>query len=1302
MKTKLRLREIKLRNLRFKRKQYRIGLIALGILATLLIGFNFWFIYHSESALEEIVARQSKGKMKLKVNKFNFKWLKNKIELEDAVLYTTDSTAPTITQLSTNKIDIRVRGFLPLLFNKQILIDSIHIYAPRVIVTKINEVAKRPVVKDTINVSVDEKFSVARELGKISNSINEAIEALKINRFVIENGSFSLIDKTEKNDRPFVVDRINIMLDKLQMDKATGRELKEKIAFTDDIAIQTSNQDIMFPGGRHYLSFKNFRVALSDKRVEFDSCTIRGTKGDSSKSAFRIFFDKLRLTNINFDTLYAAEVIQADSVFCTNPDIFLDIDGDVKTAKSGKKRVQNIDELVQQLLGDVMLNYVVVKNADININTIKRGRANTFSSIDNNFELQGLRVRQNYEKPVSVERMLMTLHDYETKLQDGRYAIAFDSVKFEDDAISLVDFSFKEFGRGGGIVNNLKMPRFELRGLSWESLLYDNVFKAGSAQFYEPQISVSAAKKKATRPKSIFETLGDLGNILNLNDLGIRNGDLRFNLGKGATLDLQNTDLSLFADELTASKKIKNIQHSIKHLFVKTGIFNKGSTNARLTNLSLIENNGGIKATSLVLKDKGLNAKANGIRLKSIILDSLDQTISVNGLRWNNSSIVINNKQKSKRTVKKAGTNNLALHDIKGGHTSFNMTQGDKKMSAFLTSISVTEVFKPKSGSPRIKGLSVTGRNAWMTAPHQKLTIKTLAVSDNDNSIIRDIYFSKIDDIDSIVMRIPQLTIIPNITQIAAGHIYLRSLVLSEPDINARLGRKDSANHAKKKPAPQVSVGSALLQKPNINLTIINKDDKPSYVSWNGTKENSYVRLTDFSSRDRTPISAKQVDVYLTNFEYINALGKKTATNDNRLNLRFDDLLVHKNDSNKIEWSTNANILSLDRLHFDSLGKKNTTVRLDKGDIRNITLDSRYMSSTTDILKNSTDLNLTGTNGSLVSAINKVDWFNLSFAKGYFKADSFHIAPVQSMEDYKIKKAFNQDYLVVRTGEVAGGPFDMVKYAGDSILSIGNIQANGINLLTFKDKRQEDTATKIKPLPVTQILKIPGKIDIDSVRINDMYVEYWEINPKTDTLAVVPVSDMNVLLTNIKNYDIQDDDSLYIQVSAKVIKQLLTNLEVRESYKDSLGGFLMKLQTGPMDLTGFNEILLPLEAIEILNGNLDSLGLEAVANDNYSTGGIRMYYNGLKLRLMNKKDFRKQNFGNKLISWIANTFIVRKNNKGKLSPVFFERLHDKSAINFIIKTTLSGIKSSVGLPGIKGKQRRYLKKLEKNKHSAAL
>ncbi|ULT45449.1 hypothetical protein KRR40_20560 [Niabella defluvii] len=103
--------------------------------------------------------------------------------------------------------------------------------------------------------------------------------------------------------------------------------------------------------------------------------------------------------------------------------------------------------------------------------------------------------------------------------------------------------------------------------------------------------------------------------------------------------------------------------------------------------------------------------------------------------------------------------------------------------------------------------------------------------------------------------------------------------------------------------------------------------------------------------------------------------------------------------------------------------------------------------------------------------------------------------------------------------------------------------------------------------------------------------------------------------------------------------------------------------------------------------------VNAIGTNDAAIGSAYMRYRGLKVGLLNKKDLPNQTFMNKLVSRIAMAFVVRKNNRGKESLVFFERWQDKSPINYIIKTTLEGIKSSIGLPGAKKKLKRYNKKV---------
>ena len=1284
MKKKINLRELKLKKLRFKRIRFRVILIVLGIVATVLIAFNFWFLDHSERALERIVERQSKGNIELVVEEFNFNWITNHIELKNAVLRTKDSTAATQYLFKSDRLTIKAIGFLPLLFNR-ILIDSIHIYSPDVIVTKVQETANR--VKDTTINSED--FSVAKEIGRVTNTINNAIRELKINRFILDNGSFSLLDKVKPNETPFLVDNIDIRLYNLQVDSTSiaKTEQKQQLQFTDEIAIETSNQNIIFPGGTNFLSFKNFKVTLRDQKVTFDSCTYRSIKGDSSRTAANIFFDELKLTGIDFNAFYSSELIKADSVFCLNPDVFLDVDAvENKQAKNGGE-IPKIDSVIKSLFGDLQLNHLIVRNADINVNTYRKGNVNKFVSKDNQIEIEGFSIDRKAAKPVNIDRFLLYLYNYKTTLNDGKYAFAFDSLKFLDKSLNLYNFSFQEYANRNRI-KNLMMDKFELRDISWEALIYENRFEAKNAHFFNPNIELTTGQGNNKQPKNIFETLNSIDESMNLNDLRIVNGDILVHLKNGGRLQLYNTDLSLYPNELTSSTRIKNLQRSVEHLSTQKLVFSKSNTNVVLNNLKLANNNNGLTAADLYFKNKNINASLNGILINTVLLDEYENEIELNGLRWNNARVSVKNTRQNDNTGKQASAGSaISMNDIRGRNTRLSIDNGKQNIDGYFEVLDVDKVALLPDQKPAIFGLQFQGRDFIIRNPVQLLSIGRMHISDNSNSVINDITYRKVDAKDSILGTIPQVTIIPDITQIINGNIHVNNIVVDKPEVYARLGRKDSTKQSKENNTT-LSFGSVLVKQPNVQLVLEGKE--PSFISWQGDKYESYVQVNNFQSGKKIPASADLLKIYLTYFEFINSKSKRIATNDNKLNLEFENILFEKDDEDSLHWRTTANILSLDQLKFDSLGKKNITVTLDKGDVRNITLNSRYPKAG-DIIKNSTDLLMTGTSGSVNAINNFLRWDNLQYKNGYFSIDSFGMQPHQPLEEYRIEKAFNQDHLTIKTGLITGGPVDRIKYFDDSILAIGGIKVNDATLRTAKDKTQTDTATQTKPLFTRMIKNIPSKVAVDSLALSNMYVEYWEFTDKTDTLVIIPVSNLHASMYHIKNHNLTTSDSLLVFANGNVLNKLHTQLSIQQSYTDTLDGYNMQLKTGPVDLKAFNRLLIPIAGFAVSQGMLDSLTMTAFANNDYAKGEMKMYYENLKLQILDKKDLPNQKFYHKLASWLANLLVIRTNNNGKASPVFAERLKEKSAINQIIKAALSGLKSSVGLPGAKRQERKYFK-----------
>jgi hypothetical protein len=203
------------------------------------------------------------------------------------------------------------------------------------------------------------------------------------------------------------------------------------------------------------------------------------------------------------------------------------------------------------------------------------------------------------------------------------------------------------------------------------------------------------------------------------------------------------------------------------------------------------------------------------------------------------------------------------------------------------------------------------------------------------------------------------------------------------------------------------------------------------------------------------------------------------------------------------------------------------------------------------------------------------------------------------------------------------------------------------------------------------------------------------VNEKTKQAGTIPVTRMTVILLNIRNHKIKPGDSLTIRAVGYVLDTVWTRLRVKESYTDSLGGFLMTLRMKPGDLTVLNSALVPMASVKFLSGQLDTLDMRAVGREYLALGEMKMFYRDLKVQLLKDGDENKKTFMTKLVSFLANTFVIKTNNKSRIGNVFFLRNRDRSAINYLIKIAISGMTSSVGAKSNKKMMHRYKKELEK-------
>lgn len=284
----------------------------------------------------------------------------------------------------------------------------------------------------------------------------------------------------------------------------------------------------------------------------------------------------------------------------------------------------------------------------------------------------------------------------------------------------------------------------------------------------------------------------------------------------------------------------------------------------------------------------------------------------------------------------------------------------------------------------------------------------------------------------------------------------------------------------------------------------------------------------------------------------------------------------------------------------------------------------------------------------------------------------------------------------VKTGAININSFDIDGYLKDSTIKIGTATIDKIFFTDYKDKNLPFQAGVIKPLPVNIIKKITNRLSIDSILLTNSDIVYTEVDKKLKKPGTISVNKVSVTLENIKNYNHTNTDSLRILITGYLMDSILTRLTVNESYTDTAGGFLMTVQMKPADATVLNPVLIPLASAKIIKGYLDTLSMTAVGREYQAVGKMNMFYHDLKIRILIDGDENKRNFSNTLMNFFANTFVIHNKNTSRTGDVFFIRIRDRSAINYIIKIALSGIASSVGVKATKKTLRKYKKELRRS------
>lgn len=1274
------------------RKLLKITGLITGVLLVLLALAYVWFIHHAESIIREIVHLKSNGKVALSLKSVTYNMGQRRLDLKEAVLYNTDSfSTKTAYRVAVRRLSLQLHALTPLILQRELVIDSIMINSPDIRVMKLDTLEKK-------------HGSLSRELGDLYHSILKGLSLFSVGHFQLDNGRFSLANSAREDWQPVVISNIYFRINNIKVDEESPAGTSYQ--FSNDIIFNTHHQEITFPDGRYRMAFSNFRINVKDRTIALDSCRFISTGQQQEKVAIDLFFDKLRFVNMDFPALYTANIIKADSMYAVAP--LLNLQVTVDSVQQRDNPPVQMDTLLRNLGINTQLKYMGVKNISTSVVTIQNGQSAEFSTRGDDFELRDLVVDRTAEQPVTVGRFDMAVRGYSSLNKDSTYRFKFDSIRIENSSILLNNFSINSL-QEAAVVRHHQLPLFELDSLSWEELIFNRRIKAKQAVLYGPKIEyIKTTHTPKSKKTSIYSLLNSLDNSMSLERMRVINGHVSFEPKPGTRLLLQQVNLTVSSNRLLAARSSSMMGDAIDSLHFEHGSITTQKLRATMHRGSFKGEGNLLEAAEAMIHDHTgqMSIQVKGLHMGGLDFNDSNDHIDVGSVSWKEAIVSLRTGIPSATSANRAPLT-LNIQQVQGNNTHLSIAAPHYTLTTSVSFLHVDAATKQIGArdslhkkSAKLEGVAIRGTFLEYSNKNMSLHTGAYNLVPMARSHIADIRFTRYTPYDSITAAIPQLHLVPDLEAMLEGDLQAEEITLSQPSFIIKLVRQEAKeqHHQAVNPLPPIQVKKLLVEHPQLYFEQ-QHEVHTRRLNWNrGTQPaHNQWSFTNIRHNGRMPLTIGKISIAGTDVSFTQHAEKELTLQPQSIQLELDNTSIATAKHHQLPWKTVIARLALRNMQVNGIGKDSGRLQLQAIALEHLALQAGLHHR--EWLNNSPLFFLRDFSGELTTRKDHFYWKQLSYQhrQSLLTVDSFAYTPVQERDAYIAAHPYQTDYLQLRTGRITLHHPDLPGYFKDTLAHLATMHIENPQINVYRDKRPHREPNVIRPLPVDMLKKLPLKLKVDSILVHNGHVRYEELSEKTGRTGVIGISKLNASLASIKSHDIHPVDSLKLQADGWLLDSIHVSLRLRESYTDSLGAFHMTTRIGPTHLMVLNKVVEPLASVRIRSGHLDTLTLSAIGREYLSYGEMKMVYRKLNVQFLQRGDEQKRNFVTRFITFMANSFVIKKRNERKTGIIYFERLRDRSIFNYMIKMVLSGAGSSVGAKSNKKYFKHYKRELRKQR-----
>lgn len=1242
---------------------------------------------------------------KVTFDKFYISTLNNELGFENFKLTRRDTTLTnkkTHDHYEVNVPILKLTGidFLSAYNNNLLMIDSIHLANPTI------NVKKR-------SIGVQSK----KNRLKLMDILMLYHEQIRINHFNLSDAKLIFIDELRDRPKKYSIDHISAYVKNVKID--TFRNPKYKYGFDFDKAdLVIKDYEMTLPDSLNTIKFDEFTISSNPFEIAVKNLIIHpdlSTVSSSKKNRMYADFPYISVSGFDFAKAINKDTFLIKELFVQEPNIKIFPSSTIKTEKqkSAPGGLFGIYESLQIHAKLFTLDKFNIINGKFKLENKAEAPSSDITLNNINLTLENIVV----DSSTNTENDLFGSAQLSLSLGNSILNLPTGTVDFGNFQLSSIDKSLK-INRMNFILDstktnqklNISLPELIVAGINPNQILFENNIVLDSLKFRNLNVLSDVLEKSLIDKKTSNNSPQQLPRIT-INHLIGNNTNVDLKKTGSPTFSVEGMSINisnLMLDQSLSDNAINQFDYKkINSISIDHYDFYLTDQQHHLGAENIIWNNKistfSMEKISLVPYGNPINKY--DIKIPRITMSGIDLKGVLKGSYYEGDDILIEEPQ-----------------------INLKLAAGKQKK---LTSLDLG--FIPILLRNRYHGIKANSFNIQNAAIniHQKVEKGSLIIKTENLNLLTSNF-----QIDTATEMIPNRFLFADEVELRGD--YISAYHQSKSDFY-------NINHY------YISTKEGDIQLKGIYYATNTKKERPNKGDVKLTVENFVIKELDFyeftqnQTLDLSEIRANNVQFHLTpkNKDYENEvsnLKKKEFPSDSLLlenisNLLDDFSLFHKDQKTEKGNTEKEDFNSTNKeFPFDTLLLKNINIDRIMVTDSKATIENPNTERSALVIPDIWFL-AEGVKFNPISAKNlnrifysdhimaKISHFNyvlpdnlsainideliLDSKDSSIRATKFALTPLVSRYNYGPAKGFQAAWLEINNKTLSFEKVDFLNLINNHYFSAQTLKVNTLNINVFKDKRIPFPEWQLRPLPQTSLRKIKFIFNVSEIILEDGFVSYQEHAEKASAIGEVFFSDLNATILNLTNDSILTSSHPYAKIgaTAKIFGKGAIKAEFQFDLMNAKNIHTYGVEVNPFDLTEFNRILIPSVSVKISSGYNKKIIMMAKANEDYSYGEMKFYYEDLKIALLNRETETPKRLGNVLGSFFANTFIIKTNNPRNLllrkGDIFFERDEKRAIFDYWTKTFLSGVVSSIGATNnkkkIKKMQEENLKELQTKK-----